>query len=156
MKMMNKALLCIAIIICIFPAGSRAQTQFEKQLFEILSASKAGIRSAKGPKSTDVSTAGVYDCKLRLDHFDTYVDDARADLPVFLALSNTQAAEVDCNMLVMLPPRGYTVKDTQKDKTIKLRDGIKRNVMLVNGSEGLVISMDYLTDNSITITIIAR
>ncbi len=155
MKKLTKTILC-SIFLLFVSVNTWAQPVFEKQISEILKASKAGIRTIKGEKSREISKAGVYDCRLPLTHFDTYIDDSKADMPAFVALSNTPAAVVDCNMLVMLPPRGFTVKDSQTDKTVKLHERIKRNVMLVNGNEGTVISMDYLTDNSITITILSQ
>ena len=131
-----------------------AETAFNKDLEALIKTAKSGFSAIEGDPTSELkSSYTTYKSTLPLSGFKAYILINGNGQPMFVGISDASSCKLDIEMLIMLPPTGFEVHDSDNDKTIKLPEGYSRLVYFKSEKKDAIVSIHFLKNNTFKIGI---
>ena len=151
---MKKAFKLALFISMLLPAIGFGQ-KFNDEMSILLSPTLKDFNSIKGDFISTDNQSGIsqYKCTQTLDGFNTYICLVANNSPLFIAHSSGPNADLNVAMFIMLPPTGFDRYDSQTDKSIVLKDDVKRKVNLISYDKRTIVSITFWKKDTYSMSI---
>lgn len=152
---MKRFIAILLFVLLLLPVTTQAQTPtFTTQLEDLLSADLKDFNHIKGDYVTTLDNGSKeYKSELPLMGFEPYIVVPTDGDALFIALSDNALSKLQLLLLMIVPPDGYTVRDSDADSSIALQPGIKRMVTFVSADKTTILNVVFFENESFSLSI---
>jgi hypothetical protein len=152
---MKRIIALLMFVVVLMPVATHAQTPtFSTQLEDLLSTDLKDFNLIKGDYVTTLDNGSKeYKSELALTGFEPFIIVPTDGKAMFIALSSSPLSKLQMLLLIIVPPAGYTTRDSDSDSSITLQPGIKRMVTFISADKATILNMVFFDTDSYSLSI---